>query len=121
MNGIWNRNTYLEILDNGYGNWGFMTNEVDHSTDKTISAISIDQIMKDYDIEQIDICKINIEGSEKDLFEKNYEQWVPKTKAIIIELHDRMKEGCSKSFFKAMVNYDFDLSQKGSYLVSVLK
>ena len=103
-------------MDTGLGNWGFMTEETDQAGEDTIAAISIDEIMNRYNLEHIDICKINIEGAEKELFEKNYDTWLSKTKLISIELHDRMKEGCSKSFFKAMINYNFALTHKGSYM-----
>jgi FkbM family methyltransferase len=114
--GIWSKTTNLKIIDAGYGNWGFITEECDEPGEDTIPALSIDEVIRKYDIPQIDICKINIEGAEKEVFESNYESWIPKTKLISIELHDWMKEGCSKSFFKALTNYNFALSHKGSYM-----
>ena len=119
--GVWNKTTNLKIVDTGLGNWGFMTEEVDYQDENTVEAISIQEIMKRHQIDNIDICKINIEGTEKELFAQNFEKWLPKTKAIIIELHDRMREGCTKSFFNALTNYDFSLYPSGSYLVCILK
>ena len=118
--GIWNKPTHLKIVDIGVGNWGYMTEEVSTKDETRIEAISIDEIMSRFGIDKIDICKINIEGAEKEVFEKNYEKWVPKTKAIIIELHDRMRQGCTKSFLSAMANYEFSLSPHGSYLVCTM-
>lgn len=119
--GIWNTTTHLKIVDLGLGHWSFITEEVAVKDETTIEAISIDEIMSRYGIEEIDICKNNIEGTEKELFEKNYEKWLPKTRAIIIELHDRMREGCTRSFIGAVGNYDFDLSPYGSYLICTMK
>jgi len=116
--GVWSKTTNLKIIDAGSGNWGFITEETDYPDKDTIPAISIDEIMSSYNLSQIDICKINVEGTEKELFGNNYENWVPKTKLILIELHDRIKEGCSKSFFKAMMNYKFSLSNRGPYLLT---
>lgn len=118
--GIWNKSTNLKIIDEGIGNWGFMTNEVSYSDNDTIPAISIDDVMDRYKLTHLDICKVNIEGSEKELFEKNYERWLPRTKVIVIELHDRMKEGFSKSFFKTLLNYKFEINPKGPYLVATI-
>jgi len=118
--GIWNRVTNLEIKA-GYDNWGFRTEEVDYENADTIQAISIDKIMEDYSLKQIDILKIDIEGSEKELFQKNVEKWLPKTKAIIIELHDQIKKDCSKSIFKALENYHYELSAKGENFICELK
>lgn len=118
--GIWNRTTHLKIVDIGVGNWGYMTEEVSVKDNNTVEAISIGDIMNKYAIDEIDICKINIEGTEKELFEKNHEEWTSKTKAIVIELHDGMREGCTKSFINAMMNYDFSLTPYGSYLVCTI-
>jgi FkbM family methyltransferase len=119
--GIWNRSTHLRIIDVGLGNWGFMTEEVDHKGADTVEAISIPDLMSRYGLDRIDLCKINIEGTERELFQKNYENWVSKTRAIVIELHDRMREGCSNAFFEAMTHYHFALLPNGSYLVCILK
>jgi hypothetical protein len=49
---------------------------------------------------------MDIEGAEKEVFETNYRDWLPKVKTMVVELHDRYKEGCSKTFFKTMSEYD---------------
>ena len=68
----------------------------------TINAKSLDSIIAKHNIDIIDILKIDIETSEKQLFTNNFEKWLPKTKVIIIELHDRMEAGCAKAFFNAI-------------------
>jgi FkbM family methyltransferase len=118
--GIWNKTTNLRIIDSGQGNWGFVTEETDKEGPDTVKAISIDELMKKYNVDHIDILKIDIESSEKELFEKNFENWLPKSKVVLVELHDQMKEGCTRSFFKAMVNYKFTMSCKGENIVCKL-
>lgn len=104
-------NVNLNVIDKGYGNWGFITesnaNLGCHKILNTIRTISIDEVIKENNLEFIDLLKIDIEGAEKELFESNYENWIPITKCIIIELHDGMKMGCSKSFFSAISKYNF--------------
>ena len=73
--------------------------------------------MIEYNFPKIDILKLDIEGSEKELFETNFEDWLPKTKILIIELHDAMKTGCSKSVFNAISKYDFSFSIKGENII----
>lgn len=104
----------------GLGKWGFIVEEVDYKNEHTVSAISIIDIMKKFNLDHIAILKVDIEGSEKELFESNIEEWLPKTKVIIIELHDRMKSGTSMSFFKALYNYDYSLSFKKGKIFSAL-
>ncbi|WP_445731692.1 FkbM family methyltransferase [Mariniflexile sp.] len=108
--GIWNKSTNLIIKDNNLGNWGFMVEEVDN--DSTISATSIEEIMCEFNIDHIDILKVDIEGSEKELFERNFEKWLSKTKILIIELHDGLRAGASKSVFNAISKYDFHMVRK---------
>jgi hypothetical protein len=51
------------------------------------------------------LLKIDIEGGKNNCLKVN-ENWLPKTKCIIIELHDGSTKGSSK-VFKAISKYDF--------------
>lgn len=119
--GIWNKSTNLIIKDNDFGNWGFMVEEVDYENENTVSAISMDEIISKFEIEQIDILKIDIEGSEKELFEKSFENWLKITKVLIIELHDGLRDGASKAFFKAISEYEFSMVRKNENLIFYFK
>ncbi len=99
--GILSEDCNLKLIDEEErGKSGIMVtrgNEAD-----SIKGISIDSIMTTFNIEKIDILKIDIECSEKELFLKNYENWLPKTKMIVIELHDWLSPGCAEIFFNAV-------------------
>jgi len=105
--GIWNKDTYLKVKDVGLGEWGMMVEESMRSDPGSFKAVTITSLMKTYNINEIDILKLNIEGAEKELFSDGYEEWLNKVKIIIIELHDTMKPGCSETFFKAVTPYNF--------------
>lgn len=113
-------NQELIIVDNGYGNWGFMTEPINKSepssSSNRINSVSIEYIMKKYQIDYLDLLKIDIEGFEKELFESNTD-WLNNVRCLVIELHDRMKPGCSISFFKAISKLDFSFSLKGENLI----
>ena len=111
--GIWNKNTNLEVINSDLGNWAFTVNEVYYEDSNTIKAITIDRIMEDYNLKKIDLLKLDIEGTEKEIFENNYDQWLSRTKFIVAELHDNLKEDCSKTFFKALANYSYKLYNNG--------
>jgi FkbM family methyltransferase len=116
-------NLVLNVVDKGLGNWGFVT-EGEGSLGKqsvvdTVQTITIDEIMNEYNLEFIDLLKIDIEGGGKELFDSNYENWLPRTKYIAIELHDGIKMGSSKSFFKAISQYNFSYHKKGDNLLFV--
>lgn len=99
--GIWNRDTQLKVSDKfNRGKWGVVVEE--NEEEGNISGISISSLMKKHSIDIIDILKIDIEGSEKQIFSDNYEEWLPKVRKIVIELHDGFEEGCSRTFFEAV-------------------
>ena len=111
----------MEIKDVGLGNWGFMIEETNKSTPNSIKAFTINSIMEQFSLNHIDILKIDIEGSEKELFQEGYESWLSKTKVLIVELHDNMRDGCSKSFFKALNNYKHHIKYKGENIYVFMK
>ncbi len=117
--GLWNRDTHLEILDTYNSNDSFTVREVSKDQANSIPAISISTLMEQFSLDRIDILKMDIEGSEKELFQENYESWLPQTKILLIELHDFMKKGCATSMFKALGKYNFSFSMKNENLVLV--
>lgn len=114
---LWKSNDSLNILDKGFGEYGFMI-EKSEGGNNSLRGISIDELMRQFSISTIDILKLDIEGSEKELFEEGFEKWLPRTKYIVIELHDRLRQGCSKAFFSAISKFDFYYAgRKGENLV----
>ncbi|HAB28705.1 MAG: hypothetical protein CMP05_00195 [Xanthomarina sp.] len=108
----------LEIIDEGIGKWGFVTKLATETTNRekvvsTVKTIALQTLMGTCDIAVIDILKVDIEGAEMALFEKNYECWLPKTRCLIIELHDRFYPGCEERVFNVMHNYNFSFYKKG--------
>ncbi|MDA3616799.1 FkbM family methyltransferase [Polluticaenibacter yanchengensis] len=115
--GLWYKRAKLKVFDKyQLGSWGFVVEE--NNGDWNVEAISIPDLIQKYQLPYIDILKIDIEGSEKELFSTNYENWLPKVKLIIIELHDKMNTGATKTFFEAINKSftDYSLSLKGENL-----
>lgn len=117
-NGLWHRDTKLRVYDKfNKGKWGIVVEEDENNG--TINSLSINSIIQKYNLEYIDILKIDIETSEKQLFSGNYKNWIPKVKTIVIELHDRLEPGCSKQFFTAINECieNYELSFKGESII----
>jgi FkbM family methyltransferase len=112
--GLWKNNAYLKIRNPSDEPWAFI---IDELTDNKICnnddihtyihGITVEHIMKEYAIDNIDVLKIDIEGSEKEVFE-NSTQWINSVSVFFIELHDRMKRGCAQSFFNAIGHFDYE-------------
>jgi FkbM family methyltransferase len=116
--GIWDKDTKLKVYDKyGTGKWGMAVDE--DLENGNIPAIAIKTIFDKYSIKKLDILKLDIETSEKQVFSNNFDGWLPRVKTILIELHDWKEEGCSKSFFEA-INKSFNrykFSTKGENVI----
>lgn len=118
QNGLWNQKAFLQIADEfAMGSWGFICKEVDSPNPQTIEAISIDDVLHKFERTDIDILKLDIEGAEYEVFADHYQNWLPNTKVIMIELHDWFRKGCSKSFFSALLQYNFSVMTKGENII----
>ncbi len=115
---LWSSKGIIEIMDQGYGNRGFTIADFDVSHSRSsIPCTTVPDLVQDYQLANIDILKMDIEGSEKEVFSSDCDKWLPLTKCLIVELHDRMKAGCSRSVFKAISNYNFEFSLRGENLI----
>jgi FkbM family methyltransferase len=109
----------VEVVDRGYGFRGFIVQDVADQGKDSLYAVTVVDILKENSLNAIDILKIDIEGSEKELFEENYDEWLPKVKCLIIELHDHTMGGCSMAFFRAISKYNFSSRILGDKLLLV--
>ena len=117
---LWGSDTVLDVVDNGYGAWGMQTLKAFGESVCSVETITIEDMLKQYDIKKIDILKIDIEGAEIDLFKQDC-SWLKDVKVLGIELHDRMVEGCSNIFFKKISEYPnfvMSVSNEDSVFVS---
>lgn len=112
---IWNKPEEIHVVDKGYGEGAFMI-EAGRGAD-AVQAYTIKQLMEIVKVDFIDVLKIDIEGSEKEIFEYGYEEWLPHTKIILVETHDRYRKGTSKAVFNTISKYEFSLELSGENLV----
>lgn len=90
--GLWNKSCNLGIRARETKDVGFVVFEDDEGD---IPAVSLKDVMAQCGIEKIDLLKIDIEGSEYEVFDETADEWVEKVGVLIIELHNRIKPGCS--------------------------
>lgn len=125
---LWVESGFVSLTDPGDGAWGFRVAESDSSgtrstevssglSPKSIRAVTIDDIRREYSLDKIDLLKVDIEGSEKEIF-ANAESWISSVDAICIELHDRFKTGCSRSFYRAVDDFPIELRRGEDVLVA---
>jgi FkbM family methyltransferase len=113
---LWNKNEDINLIDPGLGKWGFMT-EIKNASDElssnachTVEAMTIDKIMQNFNLEKIDILKIDIEGAEREVFNDS-SSWIDRVDSLIVELHERMKAGCNRSFYNGSNGFIYEWTQ----------
>jgi FkbM family methyltransferase len=104
---VWNKKTSLRLSREDFDKCAVKVEEVCSEQQGDIETVLIEDIISMSGFPCVDILKIDIEGAEKELFEKNYERWLPACRMLIIELHDFIKPGCSSALLKAVGRYDF--------------
>ncbi len=84
---------------------------------KSIDAVSINEIVKKNNLRSIDLLKIDIEGSEKQLFKKNDSDvdFLDITKFIAIEIHNEFN--IKEHIENLLTEKGFSLSESGEYLI----
>jgi FkbM family methyltransferase len=117
--GLWYKDAFLKIVDRNTGKWGFTTEEVSESENYDIKAVTIDTLLEQSGFDRVDILKLDIEGSEKELFSKNYNYWVDKINIIVIELHDKIKDGCSEVFYSAIDKNKWKEYKRGEKVILI--
>lgn len=103
----------LYLQDPGFSDWAYRVGDEGKEVVSVITPQSI--------LEQVAssgcwpfIFKVDIEGGEDRLFAKHHE-WMDLFALVVIELHDWMLpfSGSSRSFLRALVQYDFDFVHRG--------
>lgn len=117
--GIWRNSSYLHIRNPGSGKWAFIIEESDIPDEKSIKGFSIEDIIRESGWQNADLVKLDIEGSEKEVFENNPGTWLNSAKGLIIELHNWIKPHCSDAVYNAVHHYNFQESVSGENIVFV--
>ena len=89
----------------------FMVKETSRNDDEVIEAFSIIDIINVFGLPRVDLLKLDIEGSEYDIFSHDYKTWLPYVNAIVIETHDNIIEGCEELVNRVLKNEGFILSE----------
>jgi FkbM family methyltransferase len=106
---VWSRHTSL-ALSRPSGNrreWG---TEVAEGTGE-VRAYTMDELVSAVGI--VDFLKINIEGSEKAIFDGDT-SWIARVRNICVSLHD---QDCERAFRQGMSGYRWEESRAGGYIV----
>ncbi|MDX1531680.1 MAG: FkbM family methyltransferase, partial [Rhodothermales bacterium] len=75
--------------------------------DEEVEVTTIDALLAEAAAERVDLLKLDIEGSEFDVFTADT-RWLGSVAVLVIELHDRFRPGCTEALMEALSAWDFD-------------
>ena len=109
---LWSEDKDLHVCDIGNGEWGFVTQTKGEEcllgtrVHDTVRGIAMPRLLDDFGIDEVDILKVDIEGSEKEVF-SGRPDWINRVGVLIIETHDRLKSGCGLAVAEATPAFEF--------------
>lgn len=95
------------------------TNPATSFAPDTVRAISMSTLMAEQGIAHVDLLKLDIEGSEFDLFDGE-PPWLSRVSTLAIELHERLRPGSSQRVLRALAPRLTSAAVSGEYLVCEL-
>jgi FkbM family methyltransferase len=118
---LWHEAKEVAVHDPGIGNWGFstqsITNHESHTHCSRVSAMTVDGLMEQYQLDQIDILKIDIEGAEKEVF-TDTSRWIERVNALIVELHEQWRPGTFRNFYNSTNGFTHEWKQGENHCLS---
>lgn len=87
--GVWHENCIIEYSSNSKSDsFSISKSKLSNATSlKRCNAVTIGDLIRKYSISEIDYMKMDIEGAEREVFEKGDLNWLKLVKLINIEIH----------------------------------
>lgn len=97
----------------------YQVTDADETASDWVEGITVDTILERMRWDTISLMKVDIEGSEEDVFGSGSESWIEKVEVFAIEVHDSAEIQASKSVFGALatLNGGYRLRPKGENLM----
>jgi len=103
---LWSNSDGISIFDPGLGEWGFQTKDAaEDSAGEIVKSMTVMDIIEENGLDQIDILKMDIEGSEVEVL-LDSSAWINKIGLMITELHDGERSNSSRVFYNHTNNFD---------------
>lgn len=116
---VWSSNSKIKIINDFRDklDWSFRVEET--SDAEAIQAYSINKLIKDNNFRVLDILKMDIEGSEKQIFTSPSSNldFLKITKCIALEIHDEFE--CRKDIYKVLNDFGFKLFNQGELTIGI--
>lgn len=118
--GLWSHSAFLSpdhTFRDGL-DWSFRLTENHDGKNGTFAVISMNDLISEYNLEQIDFLKVDIEGGEVSVFGEHADLgWLTRVKVIAIEIHDEFN--CRTAIENKLSASGFTLSYSGELTIGI--
>lgn len=96
--------------------WGYVLRDAtevpEGSGGVQVKTVTIDLLQQMFGIKNFDLIKMDVEGSELEIFSNGtggYDphSWFQGTQLLMAETHDRIKEGCTAAIYNVVKDYPY--------------
>jgi FkbM family methyltransferase len=115
--GVWSRPAGLVVSAVRQGSadeWGITVRECAQGETAMVDAVDLGSLLRDSGESRISILKIDIEGSEREVFASNVDGWIDRFDNLVIELHG---DDCEATVRRALLGQSIDYSTSGELTV----
>jgi len=116
--GLWSKNCWLTLKANDLNDadWGFYVVESEAESD--LKAVTLQSLLENNGWPVVDILKIDIEGSEKELFNdaEAIKSILSKTRFIAMEIHDQVAD--RKKIYEVLKSAGFEWFESGELTIA---
>lgn len=110
QSGVWSTQTGLVISEDKFADgreWSYTVRPNRPGEAATMQAVDIGGLLDRSGFERISILKIDIEGSEREVFRTNFSHWLGRVDHLVIELHG---PDCEAALLQALEGLPVELS-----------
>ncbi len=118
---IWDKPAKLNFSSDSESAQSWFLVEAGNDEEADIIGTPFDNFLKEKNITNIDILKVDIEGAEYELFSNNINDWIHFVKVVVMECPDSDKPETLRYIFQklSLVNYNFNSYLHGENIILV--
>jgi len=110
---VWSRSCDLVVRRGEFrdgSDWSIIVRPAKEDETPDVRAFGMAELLGTLGDVPIDLLKIDVEGSERELFRDGTDAWLPKVRNIVIELHD---DQCRETFLAAVSSRPHAIVESG--------
>jgi FkbM family methyltransferase len=123
---VWSHPARLVVCKGDYRDgleWATQVRECRAGEEGDLDAIDIGSLFDRFGLDHVDVLKMDIEGSERVVFSRNYESWIDRVGCFLIELHgdecrDIFLEAIGREKYEVFASYELTIARRTSPLGS---